>query len=208
MARESKTRYALLGLLSRQPMSGYDIKRAVEQSLSYFWHESYGQIYPMLNGLAEDGLASRCVERQEGRPDRHVYAITDAGRNALEEWLRKPADPQRERVEVLLKVFFGSNLPVAETLRHIERARQEHEALLTSYEETERKLQGEWAGPIEASFGLATVRCGIHVSRAMLAWCDETTAALARLESTPAGRRKSGGNKHKLNVHHDEENGS
>jgi DNA-binding PadR family transcriptional regulator len=50
--REVKSKYAILGMLSIAPMSGYDIKKQVETSISNFWSESYGQIYPALRNLA------------------------------------------------------------------------------------------------------------------------------------------------------------
>ncbi len=178
MARESKTRYALLGLLAFHPMSGYDIKQAIEQSLNYFWSESYGQIYPMLNGLADDRLAVKTVERQQGKPNRHVYAITDAGRAALAAWLEKPAEPHRERVEVLLKVFFGGMMPKETTVRHLEHFRREHTELLATYQVIEASLQARCTEHPNMTCGLFTVRCGIHVSLAMIAWCDETLAAM------------------------------
>ena len=58
MARKARTHYAILGLLCWKPMSGYDIKKMVEVGLSYFWSESYGQIFPTLNRLVDDGLAT------------------------------------------------------------------------------------------------------------------------------------------------------
>ncbi|MGH9601902.1 MAG: PadR family transcriptional regulator, partial [Terriglobales bacterium] len=45
------TRFALLGLLSLGPQSGYDLKKRMEQSIAHFWSESYGQIYPTLRRL-------------------------------------------------------------------------------------------------------------------------------------------------------------
>ena len=79
MPRESKTDYALLGLLSLMPMSGYDMKAFISTSIGFFWHESYGQIYPALRRLHENGLVEREVEAQNGKPDRHLYTVTEAG---------------------------------------------------------------------------------------------------------------------------------
>ena len=50
--KKSKTRFAVLGILSYGPMSGYDIKKFYEQNVAGFWSESYGQIYPILKRLA------------------------------------------------------------------------------------------------------------------------------------------------------------
>ena len=57
--KKSKTRFAVLGILSYGPMSGYDIKKFYEKNVAGFWSESYGQIYPILKRLAEEGLATR-----------------------------------------------------------------------------------------------------------------------------------------------------
>ena len=51
----------ILGFLSQHPRSGYEIKRAVDRSTRFFWAASYGQIYPELRRLQEQGLV-------EGRP--------------------------------------------------------------------------------------------------------------------------------------------
>src|SRR5262245_4630585 len=98
MPKENRSRYALLGLLSWGPMSGYDIKKVAEQSIANFWNESYGQIYPMLKRLAAEGLATASGEKQVGKPDRYVYALTEQGRKALQGWLRKPAGQEVGRI--------------------------------------------------------------------------------------------------------------
>lgn len=56
MPELKKMEYALLGLLCRQPMTGYDIKKAIDKSLRLFWSGSYGSIYPTLGALVEKGL--------------------------------------------------------------------------------------------------------------------------------------------------------
>lgn len=56
MKRESKTQYALLGILSQCEMNGYEIRKYIESTISFFWSESFGQIYPTLTKLEEEGL--------------------------------------------------------------------------------------------------------------------------------------------------------
>src|SRR5258708_31701724 len=62
---------ALLGLLSLGPMSVYDIRQLISQSIGHFWSESYGQIYPGLNRLATAVYVERKTERKKGKPDPH-----------------------------------------------------------------------------------------------------------------------------------------
>src|SRR5580700_9952877 len=81
---------ALLGLLSLGPMSGYDIRQLIQQSIGHFWSESYGQIYPGLKRLEAVGLVAKKTERKHGSPDRYVYSLTADGRDRLREWLKLP----------------------------------------------------------------------------------------------------------------------
>jgi DNA-binding PadR family transcriptional regulator len=48
----------LLGLLTIEPMSGYDLGQNIRTSVGYMWNESYGQIYPNLKKLAVEGLVT------------------------------------------------------------------------------------------------------------------------------------------------------
>ena len=64
MARESRTKYAVLGMLNQGPKCGYEIKKELEKSSMFFWNESYGQIYPMLKKLVANGLSTlEVIER-------------------------------------------------------------------------------------------------------------------------------------------------
>ena len=83
-------RYALLGLLAEEPASGYDLARKFERNLSrYAWHAQQSQIYPELNRLAADGLATVIEEGPRGR---RTYAITEVGRSELRRWVLDPND--------------------------------------------------------------------------------------------------------------------
>lgn len=62
---KNRSRYAILGALTIRPMSGYDIRQFFAKSVSHFWDESYGQIYPILKGLHSEGLVSP-VKRGRG----------------------------------------------------------------------------------------------------------------------------------------------
>jgi len=190
--RTNTSRYAILGALSRRPMSGYDVKKLIERSIAHFWNESYGQIYPILNRLAAEGLAERRREKQRGKPDRHVYSLTPKGRQELERWLALPARLEPVRSELLLKLFLGGAGPVAASLAQVEHVEARHRELLDTYAGIERQLRKQMAGHPELPYWLVTLRCGQHRSRAMLAWCEETLATLKRLgarQTRPARTR-------------------
>lgn len=116
-----KTRYILLGLMAHCPQTGYSIKKTMEVEHSHFWQESYGQIYPTLKQLVEDGLAE-CSEEADGSNGRgqKLYQITDAGRAVLKQWLSVPPDVEKLRYELLLKISFGDSTQPEVILGHLD----------------------------------------------------------------------------------------
>lgn len=108
-------RHAILGIVDWQPMHGYEIKRVLEEGISTFWPVNLGAIYPSLRRLEAEGLVRyRREASPEGRPDRKVYEVTDAGREELGRWRRLPPEgPAQSRVPLFLKLLFArpENLP-------------------------------------------------------------------------------------------------
>lgn len=87
--------FAILGLLSWRPMTGYDIKKLFAGSPVLYWSGNNNQIYTTLVKLHEEGLVSREIEPQEDKPARKIYTLTEKGQEALKKWLRsEPAPPQ------------------------------------------------------------------------------------------------------------------
>ena len=74
----------------RGPASGYEVKARLEAGAAQFWHASYSQIYAELRRLERLGYVTEERVLQEGRPNKRVYTITDAGRGALRDWLGGP----------------------------------------------------------------------------------------------------------------------
>lgn len=186
--RGRTTSHALLGMLSLGPGSGYDLKKRIEGSIAHFWSESYGQIYPMLSQLAEEGLAERTHERQQGKPDRQVYALTPSGREELARWLATPAKHEGFRSELLLKLFLGARAGTDDNVRHVEEFQRQQRALLERYAAVKKGLQGS-AHP-DLPYWLITLSFGEHRCRALLQWCDETLPALRRLRRRPQARAR------------------
>lgn len=203
MPNRRRTAHVILGCLTVEPMSGYDVKRFLERTIVHFWSESYGQIYPALHALEEEGLV---VGREEpgdrGRP-RRIYRITAAGREELRAWLRQPAEPVTPRYEHSLKLFFGHEVGPKTSLAHIERLREEATESLALYREPEARLadRARRRPDSPAPYWLVVLRGGIRYAEMVLDWCDESEAALRGLlgagddgtakrpvERAPAGR--------------------
>src|SRR4028119_2431100 len=135
MAEESKSKYAVLGILSIEPMSGYDIRQTIERSIGNFWNESYGQIYPILRRLVADDLATCEVHHQVGKPARHVYTLTDKGWDVLHSWLDEPITTLHPtRNEFLLKLFFGRHATPSTNQSHVQHYHDLQMTLLGRFE--------------------------------------------------------------------------
>ncbi|KAF3887844.1 MULTISPECIES: PadR family transcriptional regulator [Nostocales] len=181
MSRENKSKYAILGLLSFGPKSGYDIKKKIETITGSFWTESYGQIYPILKRLVTEGLAIQSVEEQVGKPNRHIYTLTDKGLEELQHWLVEPVEPQVERIEILLKLFCGKQVSVADNIRHVQQFREMQQQLLQKYRAIEEDMKVKEAENLNFPYWMITVSYKFHATKALIAWCDETLARLNQM---------------------------
>jgi PadR family transcriptional regulator, regulatory protein AphA len=192
MQRANRTTYAVLGFLTWGPMSGYDIKKAVEQSTANFWCESFGQIYPILRRLTEDGLAVRSPrdEKSHGARERQVYRITERGREELRRWLLEPTEPPRVRHELLLKLFFAREVAADVAREQIESFRHHHTELLTRYGGIRARLEKDHAGSPDLPWWLLTLRYGELERQAVMTWCDEALAAIARIDRRASAKGK------------------
>lgn len=179
----SPTAYVILGMVSREARSGYEIKAAVDGTTRFFWAASYGQIYPQLKKLSEAGLVEG-TDASQGDRKRTRYAITAAGEEALKEWLREPPESSEMREEGLLKLFFSELLEpeeAAETLRVMGRRRRELSERLRAMEP--KILEKERNDP----FPLMVLRGGIEYNDWFAGWCERMEAQLL----APAQKERS-----------------
>lgn len=180
--KENKSKYAILGILSFGPMSGYDIKKFYEQSVASFWSESYGQIYPILKRLAKEGLATKSIQKQEGKPDRHIYAITEKGRDELQYWLVEPIGRHVGRHEIILKLIFGKQISIADNIRQIEAFQDRQRKELTELEELKEQFHIDRAENPNHPFWQLAFDYGKHVNRAYIQWAQKALASLRKME--------------------------
>jgi len=97
----------ILAQLRARPYHGYELKRRVEQVMGDAVTINNHHLYPALRRFEEMGAIERHVERQEGRPDRHMYTITDRGEGILQGLLRDfPADLAQSDSEFYTRVAF------------------------------------------------------------------------------------------------------
>src|SRR3954468_23974356 len=168
----SPTAYVILGMVRKEPRSGYEIKALVDNSTRFFWASSYGQIYPELKSLAEAGLIVGSDSPTGGRK-RTVYEITADGEEELRAWLRQPPHTFEMRDEGLLKLFFADALPREEALEILRAMKAQRLAM-------NQRLQAieEMKGEIEDPFPMIVLRGGLEFTEWFAKWCERMEAQL------------------------------
>ncbi len=168
--------FAILGLLSREELSGYDLMGWMREPVGFFWQARHSQIYPELARLEEEGMVTHRLVEQSARPDKKVFRITDAGMEVLEKWIIEPPTPRPARDEMVLKAYSIWLADPQTAVALFREQEHEHENQLRRYEEIEARMEKEWGGEMErvdsprfASY--AALRRGIVHERGYIEWC-------------------------------------
>lgn len=177
--KRGKSRYAVLGMLALQPMSGYDIRGHFEHCLGSIWNESYGNIYPVLKTLLEEGLVTSETHKHPGRPDRLVYALTDAGELELQAWLQADADTDLVRQEAVLKVLFAHAAEPELTQTHLQAFAQRCADKIQQAHEFTAMTHQLGSDRPQARHMLAVANYVIMTQQAALNWAQQTANELA-----------------------------
>jgi DNA-binding PadR family transcriptional regulator len=179
--------FALLSLLARQPLSGYDIAAQLQHGVGPFWRAHHSQIYPELARLEADGLVEYQVVEQHDRPAKKVYSVTGAGVHALSRWVASPLEGAAIRDELTLRaysVWLADPRRAAALLREHERVHREQ---LAHYEEYRRDAERSpyVADPRTPEFATyATLRRGIGFERELADWCGWLASVLEQAQPT------------------------
>lgn len=106
-----KLQYAILGLLSRKDMTGYELSKEFTTTIFEFWNATHSQIYPELKRLNDNGFVEYKIDISGTSLEKKTYSITEKGRLLLMEWLEKPVRiPPTQKDEFRLQLFFSHNL--------------------------------------------------------------------------------------------------
>jgi len=183
----TRTELAVLGLLAWSgDSSGYELHKLAERSVGFIWAPARSQLYAVLKRLEAAGLVGGRHVEQADRPDKRLFSVTKAGRATLRDWLdRVEAIEPEDRDGLLLKLFFGAFGDPRAGRRQLLDYRERVEQRLGTYRDIERTFDDE---PDAAAVRrLQSLRMGIALMEATLAWADETVRALE--PAATAGRR-------------------
>jgi DNA-binding PadR family transcriptional regulator len=165
----SSTAYVILGMVREQPRSGYEIKAMVDGTTRFFWAASYGQIYPELKRLAEQGLVVGSDAPTGGRR-RTVYEITADGEEELKAWLRRPPETYEMREEGLLKLFFAAALEPDEAVEILRAMRAHRLAANAQLRQMKPAAEVEFADCDDA-YPLLVLEGGLEFTEWFADWC-------------------------------------
>lgn len=179
MKDRGRTKYSILGMLSFEDLTGYQIIKMIKNCIGPFWSESEGQIYPALAQCVKDGFVTFKEEiSNKVKRIKKVYSITPKGKKALKEWLNKEPQTTTVRNELLLKVFFGNNANNKDIVHHVTHRQKQIETQLKLYKKAKDDLPSSLKNSPHFKFWTATLNCGIKASQAEIAWCKETLTIL------------------------------
>ncbi len=181
MPKTNKTHYAVLGMLSIAPMSGYEIRQVMQQSTANFWSESDGQLYPTLNKLTTLKLVLCKTDKTSAR-EKKVYHLTTKGRTELKQWLAQEPETHIVRNEFMLKLFFGANVSPKISLEHIQAHRYQTKKMLSTLAETNKQLVHEHKDSSHLPFWQMSIEYGIAIAEAKLKWCDKVINDLKNMK--------------------------
>ncbi len=107
--------------MQEEDLSGYEIKKIINIRMSFFWQESYGQIYPELGKLREEGLIEQIPSGDEpkAKVEKIKYRITPDGNSAFKRWMEAENEKDTIRSEFLLKMYFSTQQNSDEMKRHL-----------------------------------------------------------------------------------------
>lgn len=187
MSDLNPTSYTILGLLSVHPgLSGYDMRKGIQNSIGYFWAESYGQLYPALKRLANEGLIAPSSSASNGRKRRQTYLITDAGRTALRQWLALPFHNEPPRNEFLLKLFFSREAAPGVAAAHVRDLNDRNRRMLDVLTKIEASVPPQQSANPHLPYWMLTLSLGRALTCAALDWGQKALGALAAQEGSTA----------------------
>ncbi len=160
--------HLILGLLEEQPMTGYDLNKAFEQTAQHFWTTEQSQIYRALYRMEENGWVNVENVIQHENPNKKIYHVTEAGRDELRRWLSRPIATTTLREGWMGQVYFGGQVKNSAVIAVLEAYRDE---LLRDLEESEAIMTSISAAhdlsklPRRGQFHLLVLDFGIRAQR-------------------------------------------
>lgn len=183
--------FGILGFLNYAPMSGYDLVKAFESSLQFFWHAQSSHIYLELKKLEKKGYISGEMLIQSDRPNKKIFSITETGKREFLSWLAEGAGEEATHFKsaFLMKVFFGGNMTPAQSADMLRRFQADCEAYLGSMGSAPESIEkyGHNKERCQTIYWQFTVDFGYAFIKTCIEWAGR---CIRKLESIEGENRK------------------
>lgn len=124
-------KYAILGLLNKQAMTGYTLSKEFNSEIAQFWNANHSQIYPELKKLVAEELVTFDIEISGDVLEKKNYTLTEKGKNEFLKWLNKEEPIEKISKDVFrLRMYFSNNLDLDTRIRLLESQLVQHEVRL------------------------------------------------------------------------------
>lgn len=134
-------KYAILGLLSHQSMTGYDLMQQFESALCEFWSAKHSQIYPELKKLTNEGMIQYEVQISGQVLKKKLYSITEEGKKDFMEWLSKVESIESTPKDIFrLRLFFSNKLSSDQRLNLLTDQLEQHRLRLSHLRKNQQKF--------------------------------------------------------------------
>ncbi len=174
-------KFAILGLLSFKPQTGYEIKSNFNQAIRFLWNADQAQIYRTLANISKEGLVDFKTILQDDRPNKKVYELTTEGKDELYKWLTFPVQSKDQKNADLLQIFFSSWISDEEILRNLNRLHKEIKSSLEGLSMLESRSE-LFVSTDKSSrafyFYHMTLQLGIRTAQLNLEWINEAIDAI------------------------------
>lgn len=134
------TSYVVLGMVAMRGLTtSYELKRAIRNSIGYFWPFPHAQLYSEPKRLVEMGLLA--VATEDGGRRRQTYSINDAGMEALRCWLAESTDEQMQVRDIAeMKLFFAEFAQPEDVLDLARQQIVQHRERIETYEDMQKRF--------------------------------------------------------------------
>jgi PadR family transcriptional regulator AphA len=170
----------ILGLLSKKKLTTYDIKLAMDKSISKFYSSSFGSINPAIKKLEKNKMIS-CSQIIENNRLKKIYQITQKGKENYNSWIKEPIKQGRLKDEVLIRIFFLADSDKGQQKKLIQDYIGEFNSSKIELEQTKEEIETIKLTPQQKNkikYQIATLQFGIDYIKFKELWFQNLLADL------------------------------
>ncbi|PKM78181.1 MAG: hypothetical protein CVU90_03940 [Firmicutes bacterium HGW-Firmicutes-15] len=168
--------FTLLGLLNRNPRTGYDLSKIVSRTTNFYWTATQTQVYQSLKKMADRGWITSETILQTGKPSKLLYHINPEGQIAFMEWLRDPPDSPTMKEPFMVQMYFLDLLDKEEILNKIKFIQAMHEQRLQEFQEYRGNIVAADKSLKENMARSLPLKAGILFEETWITWCEQALA--------------------------------